>query len=342
MSNQSKASVKQLLFRYRRVLMIFAVVAVMGALKPNLFFTSSFLTNLMLSVSIYGIMMCGTIFVLIYGGVDLSIAVTAAMSGSVLVKTIIDGGYTTGSVVKGVILALLVGQLIGVVNGFIITRTGMPPMVATLASKYIVNAVNKLYIGSLTVSLTKPDAFTWIGGGKLLGIPMPIVFFVVFVALSYVGLEKTVFGRKVYAVGGNKKASDFTGIHVKNVGMTCFMISAFTASVAGIVLASFNKQAVYFAAQGYETNVLVALIVGGVRHGGGEGRISGAVFGALLFGILNRSLILLGVDSVYHDFVRGALILAVVASEAYTQTARSGLNKKGRKSRRLKSGEQPR
>lgn len=328
---EKNMSVLDFLKKYQLALLLLIVVVVMGIAKPNMFFTGGFFINVFLTIAIYGVMICGTIFVLIKGEIDLSIASIAAMSGTILVKHIMDNGNTAESVVWGVVIAIVICTLIGLLNGVLAEFIGIPSMIITIATKNIISAANQLYIQNKTLTLNSPVEFTNIGGGKIFGIPMPIIIFLVFVVIAYIILEHTVFGRKVYSVGGNSKASRFMGINSKSIGIICFALSGFTAGVAGVVLASFNQQAVYFAAANYEGYVLVALVIGGVSLSGGEGGIVNAIFGAILLGMINRSLILLGVDSVYHDIVRGTIIILAVALDVYTSGNRTRNVKKKRK-----------
>lgn len=327
---KEKMTLLEVIHKYLLVFLLMILVAVMGIMRPDMFFTTGFFVNVFLTIAIYGIMMCGTIFVVIRGGIDLSVARIAALSGTILVKNIMASGMTSGSVAGGIVLALMISTAIGLLNGLMTEYTGVPAIIVTLATQKIISAVNQLYIQSKTLTLAQPAAFTAIANAKLFGVPMCIVIFLVCVAIAWFVLNQTVFGREVYAVGGNARTARFTGIQDRRVGVACFAISGFTAGLAGIVLASFNQQAVYFAANGYEGYVIVALVIGGVSLNGGEGNILGAALGAVLLGMINRSLILLGVDSVYHDIFRGLMIVLAVALDVYT--SEMSKNRRGKKS----------
>jgi ribose/xylose/arabinose/galactoside ABC-type transport system permease subunit len=149
--------------------------------------------------------------------------------------------------------------------------------------------------------------------------------------VSYFLLNHTKFGRDIYAVGGNKTAADLSGISSRKITFLAYAISGFTAALAGIVLASMNQQAVAKAAYGYENDVLAAIVVGGTSLFGGEGSLQGAMFGALLMGIINNGLRLLGVPSIYHSVVKGMVIIAAVAVDTYSRYKNSGLLRRGRK-----------
>ena len=298
---------------FQLLLFLAVVVVVMGVMQPKMFFTPNFFINVLLTISVYGIMITGTIFAVLRGSIDLSCARLVALSATILVKYIMEHGRTTSSVFIGAILAIIVCVLIGAVNGVFVELAGMNAMIVTLATQKIIESSNQLYIENRTLILNEPNAFHAIANSKIIGIPSVVWIFAIFVALSYYILNHTTFGRQVYAVGGNSKAARYTGINDKRLGIIVYMISGFTAAIAGIVLASFTQQATYFTAAGYEGYVIIALAVGGVSLQGGSGNILGAVLGAFLLGMINRSLVLLGVNASYHDFVRGLVIIIAIA-----------------------------
>ena len=175
----------------------------------------------------------------------------------------------------------------------------------------------------------KPELFAFLGGGRFLGIPFSICILLIMTILSYIVLNKTVFGRNVYAVGGNAEACRLSGIKSKKVIIISYMASGFTAALAGIVLASMNRQAIAKAAQGYDNFVLTALVVGGASLMGGEGNITGAIWGAFLVGVISNGLRLMGVASDYHGIVKCLVIVIAVALDAHVRFKKSGLQKGG-------------
>lgn len=174
-----------------------------------------------------------------------------------------------------------------------------------------------------------------------MGVPFSVYILAMVALVSYYLLNRTTFGRQVYAVGGNKEASDLSGVSSKRTTIAAYAISGFTAALAGIVLASMNQQAIAKAAQGYENDVLTAIVVGGTSLMGGEGSLQGAIFGALLVGMINNGLRLLGVPSTYHSVVKGIVIIIAVAVDAYGRYKNSGLKRKGGLGRLLSRKEGP-
>lgn len=319
------------LSRFQKPLILLALVVLMTILQPGVFLTLGNFRSILLAISVYGIMVCGTIYTILLGGIDLAVGATAAMSGACTVVIIVQGGYTTSSVILGVVVGLVAGILTGAIHGIIISKFAVPPFLITLATQNIVYGVAQLLTGNQVISCLKPKVFTAIGGGRLLGVPSSVYILVIIAIISWFILNKTTFGRQVYAVGGNQEASNLSGIPSGRVTVAAYAFSGFTAGLAGIVLASMNQQAIAKAAQGYENDVLTAIVVGGTSLMGGEGSLQGAMFGALLVGIINNGLRLMGVPSTYHSVVKGVVIIAAVSFDAYGRYKNSGLQRKRHK-----------
>ncbi len=334
----NKNNKSALLKRFQKPLILLAVMLVMVILQPKIFPTWNNMLSILYAVSIYGTMICGMIFAVLLGGIDLSVGPVAALSGAVTVLTIIGMGKTTGSVVVGIVLGLLAGSAVGLVNGLIVSYFNVPAFLITLSTQSIINGVAQLTTGNQTIAAMEPASFTFIGSGRLLGVPVPIYIMALMMLITYFVLNKTVFGQRVYAVGGNKQAALLSGVAVKRVSTICYVISSFMAALSGIVLASMNQQAIAKAAAGYENDVLTAIVVGGTSLAGGEGSIQGALFGALLVGVLNNGMRLMGVPSTYHTLVKGVIIICAVAMDVYGKNKDSGLGRSLLKGMRRRTG----
>lgn len=201
-------------------------------------------------------------------------------SGRALTVTQIVGhNYSATSVVIGIAGGLLLGCVVGLVHGLIVTQFGVPAFLITLASQNIVYGIAQLLTGNNVIPCMEPASFAFLGGGRLLGVPFSIYIMAIMAVLSYIILNKTVFGRNVYAVGGNPEACRLSGVRSRLVTIAAYVASGFTAALAGIVLASMNRQAIAKAAQGYDNFVLTALVVGGASLMGGEGSVLAAIWG---------------------------------------------------------------
>jgi ribose/xylose/arabinose/galactoside ABC-type transport system permease subunit len=311
--------------RFQKVLILLGLIILMAILQPGIFLTSGNFKSILLAISIYGVMVCGSIYTILIGGIDLAVGATAAMAGAASVVIVVGSGFSGGGVVLGLTVGLASGIAAGAFHGVVVSSFNVPPFLITLASQNIVYGIAQLLTKNRVINILRPASFAFIGGGRLFGVPFSIYILAVCAAVSYFLLNHTKFGRDIYAVGGNKVAADLSGISSRKVTITAYAISGFTAALAGIVLASMNTQAIAKAAQGYENDVLAAIVMGGTSLMGGEGSIQGAMFGALLMGIINNGLRLMGVPSIYHSAVKGIVIIFAVALDCYSRYKDSGL-----------------
>ncbi len=308
----------------QRLTLLAVIMLVMIIFQPR-FFRLSNAYSIFLSIAIYGIMACGMLFVILVGGIDLCQGSAAAMAAVFMTKYVMLHGYTAGSVVAGTLIGIGFCALLGLFHGLECAYLRIPAFVLTLATQYAIYGMMNVYTESKYLQPSPEGLYYIIGSGKVLGVPMPVVIFIIYACLAAIVLGKTKFGRRVYIVGGNPEAAELLGIRSKRYVIAAYMISGVSAAVGGMVLACMNLQAAYTTASGYEGNVLTAMVVGGINLAGGEGGIPGAVFGALLVGIINNILILLNVPADYQDFVQGVIIVAAVALNVYTHRRSMGL-----------------
>lgn len=274
--------------------------AVLALLRPNSFPTVSNLSNVLWSISVYGIMTSGTIFVFLLGGIDLSIGSLCGLCSVACVMTIRQLGYTNGAVVCGILMALLVGVLAGLFHGLVITRFRAPAFLITFASSTAYLGLSMVLTNNKILSCMEPPLFVGISTYKILGFPVPVYLMLVIAAISWFVLAKTPLGRRFYAVGGNPAASRLSGIN----------------DTAVTVLASMTQQCMASTGSGYENYVIMSAVIGGISLLGGVGTVPGCVFGAILIGLLNNGLNLMSVPSTEHDLVKGIVIIGAVAFDA--------------------------
>ncbi len=298
---------------YSKVFILLGFMLVLTAIAPDSFPTVANLSNVLWSVSVVGIMVSGSIFAILVGGIDLSVGSMLAMTGIIVVKMIRYFDYSITGVLLGMLLALLTGVLVGVIHGVIITRYNVPAFLVTFATQSIILGLSMLLTNNKIIGCLEPKAFTVIGIGKLFGLPLPIYVMAVIAFISYFILNRTAIGRYVYAVGGNPEASRISGISDKGIIIMSYVFSGVTAAIGGIVLASMTQQGMASTGKGYETEVITAAVIGGVSLAGGEGRVQGAIFGAVLVGLLNNGMNLLNVPSTHVGLVKGLVIIAAVA-----------------------------
>lgn len=324
-----KVDIKSILKKSSRTWILLVIILVLAMLQPGVFLTIANIKSILMSISIYGIMVCGTVFPVLLGGIDLSVGAVAASGGAFCVVSIVNSGNSQLGVVIGILGGIAIGVLVGMIHGVIVTTFDVPPFLITLATQNIVYGVAQLLTKNTVIPCMEPASFAFIGGGRLLGIPFSIFILFIMAFVSYIILSKTVYGRSIYGVGGNSEACRLSGIKSRRVTIMAYVLSGITASIAGIVLASMNRQAIARAARGYDNFVLTALVVGGTSLMGGEGTITGAIWGAFLVGVVSNGLRLLGISSDYHGIFKCIIIIIAVAFDTGIKYRSSGLKRKG-------------
>lgn len=296
------------------------VVAFVGICIALALITPKFLTlsNLMIvvtQVSINALLAFGVTFVIITGGIDLSIGSTVAVSGVVAASFAHPDTYP---VVVPLLAGLLSGLGLGAFNGLVITKSKVTPFIVTLGTMTMGRGLALILSQGRPVS-NLSDAFNFIGGGTLLGIPMPILMLIIFFAACSVLLKKTVLGRYMYAIGGNEQAANAAGIHLNRVKMVVYTLCGGLAGLAGILLTSRITTGQPNAGAGFELDAIAAAIIGGTSTSGGTGTMTGTLIGALLIGVISNGLDLLNVTSYYQQVVMGIIIIGAVVIDSLNQ-----------------------
>ncbi|MDO4960845.1 MAG: ABC transporter permease [Eubacteriales bacterium] len=304
------------LSKFSKPIILVVFMLVLTILRPNSFPTIGNLSNVLWSISVYGIMVCGTIFVFLIGGIDLSIGSLCGLCAVTVVMIIRSFDYSNTGVILGILAALGVGIAAGLFHGIIITTFHVPAFLITFATQTIFLGMSMILTNNKILSCLQPELFTAIGMKKIFSFPIPIYIMIIIAAISWFLLSKTEIGRYTYAVGGNASASRLSGISDKGITIMAYVFSGFTTAIGGIVLASMTQQCMASTGSGYETEVITAAVIGGVSLLGGEGTVSGALFGAILIGLLNNGLNLMSVPSTEHGLVKGIVIIAAVAFDA--------------------------
>jgi ribose transport system permease protein len=260
------------------------------------------------NVAFIGLMAAAGTPLIIAGGLDLSVAAIAGLVG-VVIALLNAAGV---NVWLAVIVALLLGALVGVVNGLFATRLRLNPLIVTLGMMSIVSGSALILTGGLTKPLMVPG-FNWIGQGRFFGAPVPLVLMIVtYVVLSIV-LSRTRFGRFVYATGGNTEASRLIGLPVERVQITLYVVSGVSGAVAGTMLAAQLGAAAPAAAAPHLLTVIAAIILGGTSLYGGRGSVWGTLLAVLILGTLNNGLTLMDVSSFWQDVTRGVVLMLAVS-----------------------------
>ena len=279
------------------------IICLLLSVMTDSFCTVRNLSNIMRQISINVILACGMTMVIILGGIDLSVGSVIAVSGCLCCGLITNVGVPS---IIAIPISICAGTLVGVFNGFVISRTTIPPFIVTLAMMNIGRGFARIY--------TKDDPlFTFIGSGKILGgVPIQFVYMLVVIVISGLILNRTKFGRNIYAVGDNKQAASYSGINSRRVTMTVFVIMGIFASCAGILSSARTFSAQFNVGEGSEMDAISAVVLGGTSMSGGVGRLSGTIIGCIVIGVLNNGMNILGIDSSWQYVVKGVVVLIAV------------------------------
>jgi ribose transport system permease protein len=299
---------KSFLARFRLLFIVLALGAIMAIIYPR-FLTAGNLSNVLWSVCVIAIMCTGAIYTPITGGIDLSVGSVAALASIIVNMLMNQLGVPMWA---SLLITLIIGTAIGFVNGVIVSKFKVSGFIVTMAAKTVLFGVAMLISNGAMIGIYGPKAFLVIGTGRFLGVPAPVYLMALMAVLSHLLLTYTIYGRQVIAVGANDTTARLSGVDPDRTRMAAYSISAFTATVAGIVLASLTQQAYAVAAQGYEFNVITALVLGGTSLLGGSGSVFGALLGAILVGLIDNGLNLMNVPASYHPIVTGIVILVAL------------------------------
>lgn len=288
------------------LLILIGIIILLSILAPNFLSVNNFM-NIILQVATTGIIAYGMVMVMITGGIDLSAGSMLAFSCMVIAVF-----AEKGSTATAVVLGIAVATACGLINGFVISATGIPPFIMTLGMQLILRGAANLVTGGFTVT-GFDNAFKEIGQGTIGGvIPIPVVIYVVLGIIMFLVLSKTVFGRKVFAIGGNEEASRLCGVNAKRVKLAVYTISAFLTGISAVLITSRTAAGNPSVGLNYEFDAIIAAVVGGTSLSGGVGSIPGCIIGALIVGCIEAGLTMLGVSAYYKNILKGVLIIAAV------------------------------
>ncbi|OOP66174.1 ribose ABC transporter permease [Heyndrickxia oleronia] len=284
------------------------LVVIVSILNPS-FLQPLNILNLLRQVAINALIAYGMTFVILTGGIDLSVGSILALSSALMAGMMVSGLDP----ILAIIIGCLLGGVMGMVNGLLITKGKMAPFIATLATMTVFRGLTLVYTdGNPITGLSDSRLFQLFGRGYFLGIPVPAITMIIGFIILYIILQKTPFGRKTYAIGGNEKAALISGIKVPRVKIMIYSLAGLLSALAGAILISRLDSAQPTAGTSYELDAIAAVVLGGTSLSGGRGKIFGTLIGALIIGTLNNGLNLLGVSSFYQMVVKGIVILIAV------------------------------
>jgi erythritol transport system permease protein len=317
------------LVRLRAFIALVGLVVAFSILTPT-FLTTGNLAMLVKHVAINAVLAIGMTFVILSGGIDLSVGSVAGLSGMIAGGLISQGLvlHALGQVVYFnawlvVVIALVGGMGAGALNGLLVARFRVPPFIATLGVLYVARGAALLISGGATFPNLGGRAdlgntgFTWIGTSALLGLPTPIWVMAILAAVAMFVAAWTRFGRHVYAVGGNERAALLSGVRVNRVKFFVYVISGFCAALVGVIIASQLAAAHPATGETFELNAIAAVVLGGTSLMGGRGTVSGTLVGAFVIGVLADGLVLMGVSEFWQMVIKGAVIVLAVIIDQF-------------------------
>lgn len=302
-SKHSASSIRQ----YGLIIALVMIYAFLAFARPH-FMSMNYMLTLLRQISINGILAVGVTYVLLTGGVDLSIGSLVALTGVMAAHFAHPGEYW---LIVSLLMGLLTGMACGALNGLVVTKGRVAPFIATLGMMTAARGIAFIASGGRPVSRLS-TAFTHIGSGSFLGIPIPVWILAVIALMSWVFLNRTRLGRYVYATGGNEQAARASGINVHRIKIMAYVICGALAGLAGIVQAARSTTGQPNTGVMYELDAIAAAVIGGTSLAGGVGGVGGTILGALLMGLIGSGLDLLNVSSYYQMVVKGLIIIGAV------------------------------
>jgi ribose transport system permease protein len=289
------------------MLVALVVIVLLFSFMSDKFFTRNNMFNVLRQISTNAIIAFGMTFVLLIGGIDLSVGSIVAATNCIFIGLMVRGVPIAAAIFLGVLL----GGGIGFVNGIVIAKWKIPPFIATLAMMTIGRGIAYVYTDGKPVRFDD-DSLSWIGNGYVNVIPVPVL--IMFACLLLFGfiLHKTQYGSRVYAVGGNREAARYSGIKISGIEISVYVISGILSAVSGIILSSRMLSAQPVAGQGAELDAIAAVVLGGTSLSGGVGSLGGTIIGALFIGMMNNGLNIIQVPFYWQQIIKGAVIIIAV------------------------------
>ncbi|MFT5874470.1 MAG: ribose transport system permease protein [Clostridium sp.] len=301
-----KSNFKNIALKYKSLIGLLILCIVISFITPR-FLTFANFTNIFTQVSVNAVIAIGMTFVILTGGIDLSVGSILAVSGAAAASII----TSTGNVYLAIIVALAIGSIIGLINGVLVSKGRIQAFIVTLATMTIFRGVTYVYTNGTPISRLG-QSFSSIGNKEVLRLPVPVIFTIIVFGIAFYILSQTRYGRYVYALGGNEDSARLSGINTDKIKTLVYVISGATAALSGIIVTSRIGSASPNAGVGFELDAIAAVVVGGTSLSGGEGSVVGTIIGALIIGVLNNGLNLINVSPFYQAIVKGLVILLAV------------------------------
>jgi inositol transport system permease protein len=315
----TRDSVMAFIRKYLIIFIFLGMCLLLAIFSPNnSFLQPQNLINVVRQISVIGLLALGVMLCIIAMGIDLSLGSVLGFAAVVAASLVQQPGWKEAlwpglqlPAIAAVLAGLGVGLLLGGVNGGLIAAFRIPPFIATLGMMTMARGFAYIYSNGRPVS-TLNDDFLWLGGGDILGIPVPIVIFGIVIIATHMMLNYTRFGRHIYAIGGNEVAARVSGVNLGRTKVGIYMFSGLMAGLGGVVLTARVQSATPALGMGYELDAIASAVIGGTSFAGGIGTVWGTVVGALIIGVMNNGLDLLNVSPFYQQVVKGVIIIVAI------------------------------
>ncbi|MFV0466670.1 MAG: ABC transporter permease [Lachnospiraceae bacterium] len=327
-SNYSKNTLMMTLLKGRTFIVLIILLVFFSGVAENFL---SINTALLIGkhVALYGILAIGMTYVIITGGIDLSVGAIVGLAG-MIAGGLIQNGLTIKvlgvtiyfSIPLIVLITILLGAVIGIINGFVITKFKVAPFIATLGMMYVARGLaNILSSGATYSDLKGYEGLGNVGwsffGSRVLGIPIGLIILVLLAIIFSVILKKTSFGWHVFSIGGNEKAAELSGVKVKKVKILVYMISGICSAVVGIIASAQLAASHPATGESWEMNAIAAAVLGGTSMAGGIGTIGGTIVGAFVIGVINDGMVMCGVSEFWQMVIKGFVIVFAVVIDQF-------------------------
>jgi ribose transport system permease protein len=306
-----RTSVSQLLWQGGTLLALVALVVLFGALEPDAFLSFGNVRNILAQIAILAIIASAQTVVMVVGDFDLSVGVTATLAGATAAALMIEGW----SIPLAIVAALVVGTLVGVVNGILVAYMNLSAFVATLATLTSVGGLAFIVTDGTTL-FGMPESFEVIGQGRPLGLPLPIFFAVAVCVVVWLALKFTTLGRRWYAVGGSAEVARLSGVNVRLARFLAFTVAGFVSAIGGIILVSRLASASATSANNYMLLAVAAVFLGMTVLRSGAANVGGTLVGVGIIGVMSNGLNIVGVSAYYQQVFTGLIIIAAVTLSA--------------------------
>jgi ribose transport system permease protein len=304
-----KNNLKNAVLKYKSLVGLLILCIIISFITPR-FLSIANIKNVLTQVSVNAVIAIGMSFVILTGGIDLSVGSILAVSGAAAASII----KSTGNLFLAIIVALSIGCVIGLINGVLISKGKIQAFIVTLATMTIFRGVTYVYTNGTPIS-GLGQSFSGIGNTMVLGLPIPVIFMIIVFGIGFYILSQTRYGRYLYALGGNEDSARLSGINTNKIKTLVYVICGATAALSGIIVTSRIGSASPNAGVGFELDAIAAVVLGGTSLAGGEGSVVGTIIGALIIGVLNNGLNLMNVSPFYQAIVKGLVILLAVMVE---------------------------